>query len=115
VSDFYRTRRLALWALRRDVRLTLAARIVGMELIAWWGKGNPKGPIFRKCGQLAEILNLSEHGVRNAIAQLEEFGHFIFRRTGRASDAWHISMTEGGSSKFDDLISSIPRDRSSRI
>jgi hypothetical protein len=86
---FRRRKGEAATALRRDTRLTAVARVVGLELMAWWSEKRPNGPIYgRTTKYFCDTLGFSDAGVRNAMAQLELFGHFRFARTGRADLAW---------------------------
>jgi hypothetical protein len=93
VDAFGRRKGALCTALRRDVRLTATARVVGLEYMAWWGKRNLNGPIYGlTAGKLHELLGFSERAIRNAQEQLERFSHFRFKRTGRADLAWPASV-----------------------
>jgi hypothetical protein len=78
--------------IRRNGRLPWAARVIGGEMLSYYGKNNRKGPVFRTAKQLCVDFGFkikSESAIRRGLKDLEDEGVFVFkRRPGQSTLAW---------------------------
>src|SRR5215475_8372278 len=80
-KDFLRTRLQAADELRRDAKLSPAARLVGLEIFSYVNQAS--GEAFPSEATIARRLGITDRTVRTAVKQLADAGHMnVTRRRG---------------------------------
>jgi biotin operon repressor len=86
-KDFTRARLQAADELRRDGKLSAAARLVGLEIFSYVNQAS--GGAFPSQATIARRLGITERTVRTAVKQLVDAGHInVRRRRGRNNLYW---------------------------
>jgi transposase-like protein len=80
-KDFARARLQAADELRRDAKLSPAARLVGLEIFSYVNQAS--GEAFPSEATIARRLGITERTVRTAVKQLADAGRIKVRRRGR--------------------------------
>jgi biotin operon repressor len=84
MKDFARARLQAADELRRDGKLSPAARIVGLEIFSCVNQAS--GKAFPSEATIARRLGITDRTVRTAVKQLADAGHInVTRRRGRSN------------------------------
>jgi DNA-binding FadR family transcriptional regulator len=83
-KDFARARLQAADELRRDGKLSTAARLVGLEIFSYVNQAS--GEAFPSEATIARRLGITDRTVRTAVKHLADAGHMnVTRRRGRSN------------------------------
>jgi biotin operon repressor len=106
-KDFTRARLQAADELRRDGKLSAAARLVGLEIFSYVNQAS--GEAFPSQATIARRLGITERTVRTAVKQLVDAGHINVRRRRGRNNLYSPAFIKQTQEK----ISAVGRPRSS--